>query len=204
MKVKICGLRRMEDIEIVNKYKPDYVGFVFAKSKREVNIEEAKKLIEKLDKDIKSVGVFVDLEPEKVNEIKKISGIDIVQLHGHEDIDYCQKIDGTIWKAFRVKDESIKEDIEKYSNIAEILLLDAHVKGVAGGSGKKFDWNLVNKIGKKDNIALAGGINIENIDEARERVNPILLDVSSGVEAGGFKEEGLIREFLKKVRERKV
>lgn len=200
MKVKICGLRRPEDIEMVNKYKPDYAGFVFAKSKRQVTAEEAKKLIDQMDEDIKSVGIFVDLEPEKVNEIKRIAGLDIVQLHGSEDLEYCSKIEGTIWKAFRVKDESIKEELEKFSKVAEVLLLDAHVEGIAGGTGKKFDWNLVNKVSENYKIALAGGININNIDEAGSVVKPYLLDISSGVEVDGFKDEALIKAVIEKVR----
>lgn len=200
MEIKICGLRRLEDIEIVNRYKPEYVGFVFAKSKRQISALRAKELIKNLDKNIKSVGVFVDFAPEDVNEIKRISGIDIVQLHGSEDINYCKKIKGTIWKAFRVKDESIKGEIEKYSSVAKVFLLDAHVEGIAGGTGKKFDWNFVNTIYNKDKIALAGGINIDNVDEAKEIVNPLLLDVSSGVEVDGYKDEKLIREFIEKVR----
>lgn len=199
-KIKICGLRRPEDIEMINKYKPDYAGFVFAPSKRQVTKEEAKVLIDSLSEGIRSVGIFVDMPIEELLEIKRYTGLDIVQLHGNEDLEYCSKVEGTMWKAFRVKDESIKEELEKFKEYAEILLLDAYVKGVAGGTGTRFNWDLAADLSRDYDIALAGGIMIDNVIEGIEKVRPKVVDISSGVEKDGFKDEVMIKEIIKKIK----
>lgn len=199
-KIKICGLRRLEDIKMVNKYKPDYVGFVFAPSKRQVTKEEAKLLIANLHKGIRSVGVFVDMAIDELLEIKRYTGLHIVQVHGNEDVEYCKKVEGTIWKAFRVKDNSIEEEIEKFKNVAETFLLDAYVAGEAGGTGKSFNWDLVKDLSSNYSIALAGGINKENVLEAIKTVNPEIIDISSGVESNNFKDEEKIKEIIDKIR----
>jgi len=199
-KIKICGLRRMEDIDIVNKYKPDYVGFVFAPSKRQVTKEEAKLLIANLDKGIRSVGVFVDMPIDELLEIKRYTGLHIVQVHGNEDVEYCKKVEGTIWKAFRVKDGSIQGEIDRFKNVVETFLLDAYVAGEAGGTGRSFNWDLVRDLSLDYSIALAGGINKDNVLEAIRTVRPEIIDISSGVESNNFKDEEKIKEMIDKIR----
>jgi len=106
MEIKICGIRRKEDIDIINKYKPDYIGFIFAKSKREVTPETVAEITKNLDKNIKKVGVFVNATYEKINEAVQVAKLDVVQLHGDENDEYISNLDCKckIWKAVRVRD----------------------------------------------------------------------------------------------------
>jgi phosphoribosylanthranilate isomerase len=194
MKIKICGLFREEDIAYVNEVKPDYVGFVFAKSKRQVTYQQAKHLKSLLSKDIKAVGVFVD---ENIGFIEKLVNdhiIDMVQLHGHEDEAYInnlkQKINTIIIKAIQVnekKDLDISYDVDYY-------LLDNKI----AGSGETFDWNLIKQMNKP--IFLAGGICLDNIDEAL-LIDVYALDVSSGAETNGVKDYTKIKEIVRRVRD---
>ena len=197
--VKVCGLKRVEDIEMVNQAKPEFVGFVFAKSTRKVSPELAKELIEKLDKSIKTVGVFVNEDPARVNEIAEYCGLDIVQLHGEEDGAYCEEIRHTMWKAIPVKDEGVIDKLKDYP-LVEAFLLDTYVKGEKGGTGKAFNWDIVKDLHKDYRIILAGGLKHENIAEAIQTVHPYCVDVSSGVEKDGVKNQELINKFLKKAR----
>ena len=201
-KIKICGLQRIEDIEMVNKNLPDYVGFIFAESKRKVTKEKVKELIDRLDKRIKTVGVFVDEREENVEKIAKYCGLDILQFHGEETAEYCDHFRDQyeIWKAFSVKDRGIEKRLLKYKKHIDLYLLDAYNKEVRGGSGKVFNWDLIEGMSKKYKIALAGGINYKNILEAVEKVNPYIIDLSSGVETDGFKDGEKIKEIIKKIR----
>ncbi|UUV18663.1 phosphoribosylanthranilate isomerase [Fusobacteria bacterium ZRK30] len=201
-KIKICGLRRVEDIEMVNKNLPDYVGFVFAESRRKVTEEKVKELIDRLDKRIKTVGVFVDEKSENVEKIARYCGLDILQFHGEETAEYCDQFKSRyeIWKAFSVRDRGIKNRISEYKNYTDVCLLDAYDKGVRGGNGKVFNWNLIEGINEKYKIALAGGITSKNILEAVKKVDPYIIDLSSGVETDGFKDEEKIKEIIKKIR----
>ncbi|WP_028855527.1 phosphoribosylanthranilate isomerase [Psychrilyobacter atlanticus] len=201
-KIKICGLQRVEDIEMVNKNLPDYVGFVFANSKRKVTKEKVKELIDRLDRRIKTVGVFVDEKSEDVEKVAKYCGLDILQFHGEETTEYCDCFRDRyeIWKAFSVRDRGIEKRLIEYKKYTDICLLDAYNKNVRGGSGKVFNWDLIEGVSKKYKIALAGGITPKNILEAVEKVEPYIIDLSSGVEIDGFKDEGKIKEIIKKIR----
>ncbi|KHD34736.1 N-(5'-phosphoribosyl)anthranilate isomerase [Clostridium acetobutylicum] len=201
VKIKICGIRREEDIEIVNKYRPNYVGFVFAKSKRQVDIYKAEKLADKLDVSIKKVGVFVNEDIEKVKEVCFRVKLDIVQLHGDENEEYIDKLKGfKVWKAVNV---TAGKDVEKFKNYRiDAFLVDGYDGTNRGGTGKSFNWNLLkenqNKILKP--IIAAGGLNIDNVEKCIEVLNPFAVDVSSGVETDGFKDEEKIKKFIMRVR----
>jgi phosphoribosylanthranilate isomerase len=196
-KIKICGLKRLEDIEIVNKYKPDYIGFVFADSKRKVTHDLAGKMKKNLDSSIKSVGVFVD---EDIGEIIKLyddGTIDIAQLHGLEDEEYIRRLKQKsnyqleIINAIEMSDE---KDLLEYDNtLADYLLLDS-----GKGSGKTFDWRLIRKDLKKE-FFLAGGLNAENIAQAIKEFNPYAVDLSSSVETDGYKDELKIKEVMEAI-----
>ena len=144
VKIKICGLKREEDIQFVNEFMPDYIGFVFANTKRKVAYEKAKLLKKMLNPNIKSVGVFVDENLDRVVLLAEEGIIDVIQLHGNEDHDYIKELrkrtDKEIIKAIRVKDA---ESIEQNKNIdADYLLLDTFVgKDVYGGTGKSLTEN---------------------------------------------------------------
>ena len=184
-KIKICGLRRMEDILIVNKYKPDYIGFVFAKNKvRTISLNDALNFKEALNNDIIAVGVFRNNDIDEVINIANSKAIDMIQLHGDEDDNYIIELKKhtklPIIKAYR---DSI---------YAEYVLFD----NADPGKGMIFNWDSI-KTNKP--FFLAGGIDINNIDKALE-LNPYAIDLSSSVETNGFKDEEKIKEIIRKVR----
>lgn len=197
MVIKICGIRRFEDIEIINKYKPDYIGFIFAKSKRQITPEFAAELSKKLDNSVKTVGVFVNSPIREVENTAKTAGLSAVQLHGDENEDYIQNlsVDCEIWKAVRLKDG---EDIPDFDGTDKILL-DKFKDTEYGGSGEAFDWSKIGKIHTKKPIILAGGLNENNVKKGIKIFSPFGVDVSSGVETNGFKDEDKIRRFMEAV-----
>ena len=194
VKIKICGIKRLEDIEIVNRYKPDYIGFVFADSKRKVSHDLARKLKDNLDSDIISVGVFVDSSKDEILELFGDGIIEAAQLHGDESEQYIsdlkEKANGElkIIKAIEMNDEV---DLLQYNDSSsDYLLLDS-----GKGSGKTFDWGLIRKDLKKE-FFLAGGLNAENVTQAIEEFNPYAVDLSSSLETDGFKDENKIKEIM--------
>lgn len=194
-RIKICGLRRPGDIEIVNKYKPDFAGFIidFPKSHRSITGEEAGNLRRILSPEIAAVGVFVDQPAGKVIGLLRNGVIDIAQLHGRENDDYIRRVQEEsgkpVIKAFEVKN---KEDIETaLSSPADYLLLD---KGKGGG--ETFDWSLIGKDMDRPWF-LAGGLDPCNLKEAIDRLHPWGLDISSGVETNGVKDQAKIAEVMK-------
>ena len=204
MKVKICGIRRAEDIEIVNKYLPDFIGFIFVPaSKRYVEPSVVAELKKNLDPRIKTVGVFVNESIEKIKEIKKVCSLDVIQLHGEETPQFCEELGGRIWKAIRVKDEDCVEILDTYAEYTELLLLDTYVDGTHGGTGQAFDWDLIEFFSADYNIGLAGGITRENVLKAKKKVEPELIDVASGSETNGLKDEEKIKDIIQIIRGKK-
>jgi phosphoribosylanthranilate isomerase len=203
VKLKICGLRRNIDIEYVNRHLPDYIGFIFAESKRQVEPEQVKLLTGQLDYRIKKVGVFVNAALDKVLHTVDLCGLDVVQIHGDESPEYIyelkSKLKGTeVWKAIRVKDADSIKTMKAYN--ADAFVLDAYVDGCYGGAGKTFDWSLAIEAKNYGNIVLAGGLNLKNVREATGLVHPFAVDISSGVETDGFKDEEKIKDFIYSVR----
>lgn len=199
-KIKICGIRRTCDIEFVNEAKPDYIGFVFAKSPRQVSFDVAAELKDKLDKNIKTVGVFVNSPISEILPLVKEGIIDLIQLHGEEDEHFIEQLKdyttAPIIKAVRV--QSQQDIIDKQELPCEFLLLDTFQKDVYGGSGQTFDWTLIPKLKKP--FFLAGGININNINQAISACHPYCVDVSSGVETDGVKDREKIIDITMKAR----
>lgn len=212
--VKVCGLTREEDIEYVNELLPDYVGFVFCKSKRQINLEQGKKLIDKLDKRIKTVGVFQNDDIEKVRHIAFNLKLNVIQLHGNEGENYTRALHGfKLWKCMSIDvsnsfpsdlEEAVKDYEEKINTISkyniEAMLVDSATKGRAGGSGISFNWGILNNLTIDKPLILAGGLSPENIDQALKKVKPYAVDVSSGVEEKGIKSFEKIKSFIEKVR----
>lgn len=198
-KIKICGLKRLEDIYVVNEYKPDYIGFVFAGKKRYITPETAHVLKQHLSREIKSVGVFVNADIEFILKLVLSETIDIIQLHGDEDTNYInrlrEKTAAPIIKAVRV--QSVKDIFACEKLPCDYMLLDTFVKDSYGGSGMTFDWGMIPKLSKP--YFLAGGLTAENLADAA-KVNPYCLDISSGVETGGFKDKEKIRKAIEIVR----
>ena len=187
-KVKICGLRRKEDIELINRLPVSYGGFIFAKqSKRYIPPEKAAKLIALLRKDIIPVGVFLDTPIEEVNQIAQIVGIRLIQLHGGEKDQDCRKAIRPVWKSVGVSSQESVEQWRQYPSAAGILL-DTGGKAQKGGTGQTFCWQWAKDLPCQCFTILAGGITPENAAQAIFQVRPQVLDVNSGIETDGFKD----------------
>ena len=197
VKIKICGLKRLEDIEIVNRHKPDYIGFVFADSKRKVSHDLAHQMKENLNSDIVSVGVFVDASADEILGLFDDGTIDIAQLHGSESEEFIKNLKDKTDNQLKIinaieMNEGI--DLKKYYNSeADYLLLDS-----GKGSGKTFDWKLIRKDLKKE-FFLAGGLTSSNIAQAIEEFKPYAVDLSSSLETDGFKDENKIKEIMEAI-----
>lgn len=201
-KVKICGLRRVEDIKIVNELLPDYIGFVFAPSSRQVTVQEAKALKNLLRPEIKAVGVFVNASVEEIVSLVNDEVIDLVQLHGDEDTFYCQalreKIKGPIIKVIPLKNEQALENLDAYA--CDYFLFDTYVAGKYGGSGQLGKLSLLQGRKFSKPYFLAGGLTSQNVSEALAQVEAFAVDVSGGVEVDGYKDRDKIADFLQAVR----
>ena len=197
-KIKICGLRRREDILAVNEARPDYCGFIieFPKSFRSVTADKVRELVKDLSPEIKGVGVFVNAPVEFVSGLLNEGTLALAQLHGQEDEAYIRELkkltDKPIIKAFSVK---TSEDIEKaLQSPADYILLDQG----SGGTGMTFDWSLIPKIERP--FFLAGGIGAENLEQAIREIRPYAVDLSSSVETDKWKDSEKIRNVVDIVR----
>lgn len=201
-KIKICGLTRTEDIEMVNEFLPDYIGFVFAKSRRQVSAEQAKELKNKLRPAIKAVGVFVNEKPENIAEIANQGIIDLIQIHGDEDAAYCAQLrkltQAPIIKVVRVEREDDLAGIEEFD--CDYYLFDTLSSKEYGGTGKAFDHSLLYNKEIKKPFFVAGGLNQDNVAAVIEVIKPFGVDTSGGVETDGIKDANKIKEFIKQGR----
>ena len=197
-RIKLCGMRRAEDIAAVNDLRPDYIGFVFAKkSRRCVDAETAAALKNLLSPGILAVGVFVDEDAEQIAKLLEEGVIDLAQLHGHEDENTVARLrqltDKPIIQAFRV---SSAEDIRKAERSpADLVLLDA-----GAGGGTAFDWELLRAMRRP--FFLAGGLDPGNVGQAVAGFRPFGVDVSSGIETDGAKDPVKMRAFMAAVKAR--
>ncbi|MBP3040705.1 phosphoribosylanthranilate isomerase [Bacillaceae bacterium Marseille-Q3522] len=193
MKVKICGIRTKSAARAAVEAGADALGFVFAKSKRQLQAEEAKEIIASVPASILKVGVFVNEKREKIEYMIKETGINAVQLHGDETPEFCH-FSVPVIKAISIRTE---EDLEKISMYdTDYILLDSPVGKYRGGNGIAFDWTLVQGRRLKQKLILAGGLNEENVSEAIQLVRPFMVDVSSGVETDGVKDHKKIKNFI--------
>lgn len=196
-KIKICGLKRPEDITYVNEAKPDYCGFIieFPKSSRNVTGALVRELTAKLNPDIIPVGVFVNVAPERVEELLLDGTIHIAQLHGQEDEAYIRRIQKNtghqVIKAFSVK---TAQDIENaLKSPADYILLDQG----SGGTGQTFDWSLIPEIDRP--FFLAGGLGADNLETVVRTIHPYAVDLSSSVETDGMKDRDKILKAVQLV-----
>jgi phosphoribosylanthranilate isomerase len=199
MKIKICGLSRIEDIYAANMTMPDYVGFVFAASKRRISREDAKEYKKLLLPEINTVGVFVNEEVKEIVAICEDKSIEYIQLHGNESNQYINELKEQtglpIIKAIRIKST---ENLKAAGNTtADYVLFDTMVENAYGGTGKSFPWEILKNYEKP--YFLAGGITVENIEEAKN-TNAYCLDISSGAETDGKKNIIKMEELVRRVR----
>lgn len=199
VKVKICGLRRPEDIEAANAAKPDYVGFIFVpETKRYVKPDLAASFRRDLAADIQTVGVFVNAPIEEIVAICQAGTIDLVQLHGEEYQAYIEHLKGQVNQDI-IKSVAVGDELVVDPNQADYLLFDS-LSPSRGGSGKVFDWQMVSAYQEKP-FFLAGGLGVENIEEALKVVRPYAVDASSSLETDGVKDPVKMQEFVAKIRE---
>lgn len=202
IKIKLCGMRRPEDIDAVNALLPDYAGFILAAGfRRTITVETARQLRCRLDRRVRAVGVFVNNEIPWITELVKTGLIDVVQLHGREDIQYLKalreslaavgKPDTEIIKAFRIDSEEAAKAASYYPS--DHILVDSGT-----GTGQVFDWELLKHIDRP--FILAGGLSADNIEAALTVVNPYGVDVSSGIETDGVKDVSKMERFVCAVR----
>jgi len=196
-KVKICGLMRLEDVQAVNTYLPDYIGLIFAPSRRRLSIAQAQALCGALSGDIQRVGVFVNEDPDVMMDIKRACDLDVLQIY-QDDPKQDAVPEGEVWRCIRVKDESSLDAIGKLG--ADAYLLDAYSSKAYGGVGETFNWALAQKAAALADIVLAGGLTPDNVETAILSVSPYAVDVSSGVETYGQKDADKIRDFILKAR----
>ena len=215
-KVKMCGISKVETIPAVVEAKPDYMGLVFAPSKRQVTVDQAKILVEELhrgyakkygsdtehDKNdtIKTVGVFVNETVDNLVTIANEANLDAVQLHGDEDEAFIQSLkertNVEVWKAIQIRTAA---DTEKWiDSSADMLLFDAYHKDERGGTGEVFDWSSLDAFERP--FMLAGGIDSTNVARAIRTVRPYGIDISSGIETNGVKDDEKITAFTKIVK----
>lgn len=205
-KVKICGLKTLADVEIVNQYLPEYVGFVFAKTKRFVTDKQASIMRNALDKRIQAVGVFVNEPIEHVIQLCDTGIINVVQLHGEETDTYIQmlkqKTDTNVIKAVRV--QSAEQVVENISAAADFMLFDTYKNGVPGGTGECFSLKILQesfaKLRERNQTIkpyfLAGGLHCDNVVDVIRQMDCYAVDVSTGVETNGIKDAIKIKQFI--------
>lgn len=200
VKVKICGLRRPEDVDFANRLRPDVVGFVFAAgSRRRVTPEEALALKRRLDRGIVAAGVFVGAPPEEIAAIVASGAIDAVQLHGpdgdEERIAVLRTLVPGVPLVRAVKVRSADDLAEAEVSAADLVLLDA-----GAGDGRTFDWGILAERPLRRPFFLAGGLTPENVAEAVRLARPCGVDTSSGVETGSFKDFAKMQRFIAEAR----
>ena len=187
-KVKICGLSTVEAVETAVLADADYIGFVFAASKRQVSLEQAQELAKRVTGKTKIVGVFVSPSLEDLEQAISRVPLDMVQIHGAFDEALMPMISVPVIRAIQLSDQEAQ-----VSSQADYLLFDAPV----AGSGRTFDWDLLKDQKIQQNFFIAGGLTVDNVRQARETFQPYALDVSSGVETDGRKDIEKIKAFIK-------
>ena len=209
-RIKICGIREEVHALAAVEAGADFIGFVFAPTRRQVSPAKAREIVDTVKKSssaIKPVGVFVDTPASEVNKIADFCGLDWVQLSGNESWEYCRQIARPIIKAIRIG-QQLREEINAELTVGLktlspqrfITLLDSQVEGKYGGTGITFNWRLAQQVAKEFPVIIAGGLNPENVAQAIEIATPWGVDVSSGVETDGTKDIAKIKAFIEAVR----
>lgn len=211
-KIKLCGMMKPCDIEYANRVKPDLVGFIFANTRRKIGATQAKQFREALDAEIPAVGVFVNEDISVITSLVQDGCIDMIQLHGEEDADYIRRLREIcgvpVIKAVKV--QTVEQIRQAAALPVDYLLLDTYRKGVLGGTGEAFDWELLReaKAAAGDTAEgalfgkpyfLAGGLHAGNLREAAA-LGSYGLDVSSGIETDGSKDFTKMVEVMELVR----
>jgi len=201
IRIKICGITNERDALWAVELGVDALGFIFAESPRRMHPGMVKKIVSLLPPFVDRVGVFVNEDEQKVEEIARTCSLTSLQFHGEESPFYCQKFGKwKIIKSFRIKDKRVLKGIPRYK--VDAYLLDTYSIGKQGGTGKTFDWEIAKEVRRFGvPIILSGGLNPKNVVQAIIKVKPYAVDVSSGVEKEiGVKDYQKLRDFIRKVR----
>lgn len=199
MKVKICGIKTEEVACYAVECGAEALGFVFAESKRQITALQAKKIIDELPDHVWKVGVFVNEDASIVKDIAETAGLTHIQLHGDEDPGEYKTIGLPLIRSLSVRSQEDLIEVETMK--ADYILLDSPPGEYRGGNGSSFDWEQANQYGQlKSNVILAGGLDFENVSLAIAKVNPFMVDVSSGVETNGEKDLLKIKQFINKAK----
>lgn len=198
VRVKICGIRRLEHALVAVDAGADAIGLNFWRpGRRYVAPETARVIVRALPPFVARVGVFVDEDPSTIRQIADLVGLDVLQLHGEESPEFCRQFNLPVIKGVKVRGPESLQGLRRYRVAA--FLLDTHVPGEAGGTGQTFDWSLAAPVTQAGPVILSGGLTIENVAEAIRAAQPYAVDVASGVETGGEKDPEKIRAFIARV-----
>lgn len=206
--VKICGIKRPDTLALLTELGVDYVGLVFAQSKRRVDAQTAKELLEAVPGHPPAVGVFVNPSLPELEEVLNRVPLSVIQLHGQEDPTFCRTVKNRfslpVWKALAVGGEAdAAREIGRYEGSVDAFLFDTYDPSQAGGTGKTFSWERIPQLQaqcKELGCVIAGGINNDNVTELIGRYHPGIIDVSSGVETNGEKDADKIKTLVERVK----
>ncbi len=195
MKVKVCGITNLEDALLCEEYGADAVGFIFyEKSKRYIKFDSAAEIISRLSPFTMKVGVFVNCTAGHINETASMLSLNAVQLHGDESPETAEQIKFPVIKSFRVDAGFDFEYLKRYKNAT--FLLDSKSDNGYGGTGEKFNWNLIPQV-FRSKIILAGGVSVENLENIFNKIKPAAVDLSSSLEKEpGKKDEIKVKIFF--------
>ncbi len=200
VRVKICGIKRLEDALAAVDAGADAIGLNFWRpGRRYIPPETARVIARALPPFVARVGVFADEDLETIRKIADLCGLDALQLHGSESPEFCRQFDRPVIKGVKIRGPQSVEGLARYHVAA--FLLDAHVPGEMGGTGRRFDWSLAIRAKEAGPVILSGGLTPENVGEAIRAATPYAVDVASGVETGGQKDPAKIRAFVAQVQE---
>ncbi len=206
MLVKLCGFTEENSVKVAIAQKCDFLGFIFyEKSPRYITPQNAAKISRQVPSNIAKVAVVVDCDFDFLEKIVQEFTPDFFQFHGNESVDFLAAARRKfpqikIIKAFKIFDVQDLESVKDFENYTDYFLFDSKVVGEAGGSGKKFDWKILENFSSRKDWFLSGGLNIENIEEALKLTGAKMIDISSGIEKiRGQKSSELIEELMKKM-----
>ncbi|MHA7139247.1 phosphoribosylanthranilate isomerase [Rossellomorea arthrocnemi] len=197
-KVKVCGIRRQEEALWALEAGADAIGFVFADSKRKIDVESAALISTSLPSHVLKIGVFVNEAKEKLEEIFRTVNLDYVQLHGDESVQFCDSLNLPFIKAISIKKKEDLDGIEHFGG--KMILVDSGKGPHRGGNGTTFNWDYVHALNIPQHLILAGGLRRENVRGAITKVRPYMVDVSSGVETDGKKDRRKIESFIREAK----